>query len=633
MTTPLVPLPPEHLPAGTPSWRSEDVRRWLAASPARWTNPLWSCTALVLASVWAVISIDEPVCTVNSPCGPQWWGMTLAGVALLELYWVARQPRLALLVLGPLTVLMLLTDDMMGEAPFTGNLPFLAAAAFTVAALLERLAAGARQRQLAERTAGSARHPLPAQAAAFRRGRIAFVLASALLAVAGFALWKGLAGVAGDEGRAARADRIEAEVTGRDEDSVTVALPGGERTLEALYPENHPVGERTAVLVDGSWARLVSEPYDAFGWQMLLLATGVPGIAALVNGVDGRRRGLRLRSQPQPALRVLVREGPGDSRIRVFAADDPAGSEPALLVHALPVDSDEIPDDPEATAAAAEEARQVMREVLRGSDTEPPLREAVLYGAPGSGADIAFLAMPEAGDEEPVLEFGVTPVRPASGRAGRQRAAGAAGHGEGRDGGRGGGARRERPRSRPAAEVAAGMTPSERPLSWSAGAASRGVAAFLLLVNVGFIWAVTSDGFGWSALLAVAGLPVLATSVATAANWRVTADRNGLWVAGPWRVRQVRWEELTGVRGHEDALTIVGRHRQIRLGPLGWGWLERKTRGRAVSDRAVEEIRALIHYPELRPAQEADPAQQGMPLGPAAVAAGVLWGAAVLFLL
>ncbi|MDB1089057.1 hypothetical protein PJ985_15965 [Streptomyces sp. ACA25] len=626
-----VTLPPDRIPAGARPWSTADTRAWLAAGPARWARPAWGFAALLTGTAWAVFTDEDPVCTTSDPCGPQWWALLLLGGLLLELCWIWRQPGPALGLLVPLSAGF--GYEMLYASAGGGSPAPLVAAAFAAAGLTARLLAANRQRGLALKAAGPARHPLPAAGKSFRRGSLGAVIGGALLAVAGVALHQGLATSATEEARAAAATRFDVPVTAQDTESVTVTLPdGGTRTVSALFPENHPVGRPTAVLVDGDWARLVAEPYDPLGRQFVMLATGVPGLLLLGNSLIGRRRFTRLRSQPQPALLVHVRQHPENGREQVFAHDDPSAGIPVFRVSTLPAfdgadDGGDQPADGEVTGAGPGRAEPpdnpftAMREefaaAVHGTGRQP-LREAVLYGVPCAGAEVALLSRTDAEDPEPLLECAVSPLTPAEPR---RRNAGDHGTRSGR---------------RPVDDVAARLSPTDRPVSWSTHGASRGVAAGYLSLEILGLWALTSHWFaGWTLLLwamAVLSLPHGVGAIATAAHWRVTADREGLWVTGAWRVRRVRWDRLTEVRHHQDALRFATRDGNLRLQPVGWSWLERRCRGRVAADEVADEIRALLHHPSLRPAENADPGEQGMPLGPAILAGTTLLIAALLLL-
>ncbi|MEE1939692.1 hypothetical protein V1L54_09740 [Streptomyces sp. TRM 70361] len=654
MSTPVVPLPSEWTPSGARPWRSADTGRWLAAAPARWAHPLWSFLALFAAAVWCTAAAPLPRCTAAEPCGADWWGLAFTAVVPLTLYWIWRQPRWALAGLGAILAGTAVEEGLAGLLDPPG-LALSAAAAWTAAALLHRLSAAERRRRYAEGAAGPAGHPLPAAARTFRRGRFSFGIAAPLLAAAGFGLWQADGEIGAYERWAAGAERITATVTGVDEDdggASVLTADAGSRTyrVETGYPGDYPPGTAVELLSGGGRLLLASEPYDVFGWELLVLAAGVPGVAFAVNGAVGRRRSVRLRRGRVPVLRVLVREGQEDARTWVYAADDLTASAPVLHFHSLhSFEDDDGEDDGEhgdgddetgadgadglnlAAEDLAEAKRELGRELreiadaCRGTGPAPPLREALLFGAPYPGAELAFLS---ADGGEPTVECSVTPAKPAGsglrdllGTGSRSRT----------------GPRKRANVRRPVEEVAAAMAPADGPRTWSADSGSRALGLFLLVLEGGFTWAVLGDGpswISWQTLMLVLGLRWLIGSVSTAFGWRVTADRGGLWVTGAWRVRRVPWERLGAVQHTADRLRFrLSGDETLDLSPVGAGLLGRRTGGRTSAARAAEEIRVLLHRPGLRPAGDAAPAEQGMPLGPVVVALSALWAAAVLLLL
>ncbi|MBB0246726.1 hypothetical protein FNQ90_22055, partial [Streptomyces alkaliphilus] len=432
MSEPSPPPPAERIPAGARPWRFEDVTRWIAAGPAPWAHPLWSCLALVGTGLWAIVATPDPVCTPADPCGGDRWGMFLACSALLGVYWAWRQPTLALILVAPVTVLQLTSPAALATASLPARVGVTAAAVFTALALWERLAARTRQRELVKRAAGPERHPLPASARGFPRGRTTLVVAGALLAVTGLCLWQGLAAEARENARDARSQRLTVEVVDRDEDSITVRLPGGDtRTVDAVFPESHAPGRPTVVFVDGDRVRLAAEPYDAFGWQMLTLLFGLPGTTLLVSGLAARSRWRRMAADPVPVLRVRVTNPGPRIRTRVFAADDPRGwRRPALSWVTLPTTARELPavagdpDDPDDP----DDPREVLERAEEQALELPVVVEAVLYGAVADGAE-AVLVTEAGGAPGGLVECGVTPVwagpRPAGprdrGRSARAR--------------------------------------------------------------------------------------------------------------------------------------------------------------------------------------------------------------------
>ncbi|MFD5556984.1 hypothetical protein ACFWIA_24490 [Streptomyces sp. NPDC127068] len=641
-------LPPDRVPEGARSWRTADTARWSAAVPARWSHPLWAVAALVAGIVWSIAAAPDEACTADQPCGTSWTSMTLAVLGLLTLYWIWRQPRLA--VPG----LLLTVAGAVADSGFTAllegpeDLFLLAASAFAVAGLAHRLAAARRQRTHAEEAAGDLRHPLPPEAGDFRRGRFSFVLASVLLAVAVFAFWSAEQVATAYEDRAARATEVTAEVTGADAadgdvSALRVTLPDGKtRTLDTIFPEDYPVGSTVVLVVDGDWIRLVAEPYDVFGWELLLLGTAVPGLAFLANGMVGHRRQRRLDTTPLPVLRVLVREGDEDGRTWVYAADDLTAAQPVLSFNSLfTSDSEDEPDEHETSdgehrqlteaeeAAAQQEWEEQKREMVaafRGACPPSALREAVLFGAPYAGGEIAFLAPSDGDDGEVEAERSVTPVKPA--------VPGLFPPPQGRGSGAG---KARRSSSDPAARARAlatlSLAPGPQPLTWSADRGSRGLGLFLLAFQGGGMWALLDGGFSWQWIFLLLGVPWLVHSVSTALNWRVTADRDGVWVCGPWRVRHVPWTEVTHVHQRADALTVeLKGGSEIELSPVGLGMFQGRRGGTSAARRAADSLRALLDHPELRPSEVADAREQGMPLGPVVVTLAVLWGVVVLLL-
>ncbi|MER7624554.1 hypothetical protein [Streptomyces sp. NPDC126503] len=628
-----VPLPAEHIPSGAVPWRTADAQRWLAATPGWWAHPAAAATVLAGSSVWDVVAAPVPPCTSADPCGADWPGLAAAVVLVLTLYWVWRQPRLALAGLGGTLAVFAVEGGFSAAFAEPSALAFLTAAAYTAAGLVHRLAVAGRQRARALAAAGSVAHPLPAAARTFRRGRFSFLLAALLLAVAAFGCLRAGQVIDAYEERAAGATRLTGRVTGLergdDADVLTVEADGRTHRFETAYPEDFPLDSRVDVVVEGDWAALVAEPYDIFGWELLVLAGSVAGLAFFANGVDGRTRAKRLRRAAPPVLRVLVREGHEDGRTWVFAADDPEGLRPVLSFRSLHAFDDREEDEDEDGSEGEDGAEEgggteagvgldKVREILKGEDAAPPLREAVLYGVPCAGAEVVFVAPDGTDGDEVSVECSVTAVKPAAPASGEHRQR----DGEGRD------------LRQPGEEGAVAMTPTASPRLWRAHGFSRAVGLVLLVLQGGGIWAALDDGPSWSWLWLSVGLVWLLTAVATALTWRITADRGGLWITGAWRVRRVPWEAVIGVRHSEDRIRVDrAEGSPVVLSPTGWAWLERRLGRAPHAVRAAEELRALLLRPELRPLEEAPAGRQGMPVGPPLTALSVLWGAAVLLLL
>ncbi|GAB2766152.1 hypothetical protein [Streptomyces bullii] len=93
---------------------------------------------------------------------------------------------------------------------------------------------------------------------------------------------------------------------GRDEESLRVRTDDGRRLTVDAASEYYGVGGTVTVLEDGAWRRLAAEPYDPFGWQLLALAAGLPGLSMLTMGVLARRRAAALRRGLVSVLRVWL---------------------------------------------------------------------------------------------------------------------------------------------------------------------------------------------------------------------------------------------------------------------------------------------------------------------------------------
>ncbi|PVC65081.1 hypothetical protein DBP15_21765 [Streptomyces sp. CS065A] len=617
-------MPAEHIPSGTAAWRTPDAQRWLGAVPARWAHPLRAVLPLVVSMVWYMAASPVAPCTSAEPCGTDWPGLGMMVVLVLTPYWVWRQPRLALV--GLAAGLVGFAEDGGFTASFGEPyaLAYPLSAAFTTAGIVHRLTLAGRQRALALEAAGPVEQPLPAAARTFRRGRFSFGLAVLMLAVAGFGYWQAQQLADAYEERAAGATHLTGRVVAHEEDddgNDILKVLAEERThrFATAVPEDFPVDSRVGIVVDGDWAALVAEPYDAVGWELLALIGTAAALAFFANAVDGRTRSARLRRRPLPVLRVLVREDHEDGRTWVFAADDPEALRPILHFHSLHAFEEDEEEDGDGRAADPVDLTKV-RQILSGDDPPPPLREGVLYGVPYAGAEVALAARLDADEPEVVVECSVTAVKPAAPGPVTRRP----------------GRPRRKNVQRPLEEVVAAMTPGTGLRVWKAHGFSRGVVGLgLLVVQGGGIWAMVDDGPSWHWWWLPLGLPWLVSAVATALTWRITADRDGLWVTGAWRVRRVAWDAITSVRDAGDGIRVgTGEgHPDVELSPTGWPWLERRLGREPYAVRAAGEARALVLRPELRPTEEAPTARQGTPVGPPLVAVSVLWGAAVLLLL
>ncbi|MFF5535056.1 hypothetical protein ACFY71_21650 [Streptomyces cinerochromogenes] len=343
------------------------------------------------------------------------------------------------------------------------------------------------------------------------------------------------------------------------------------------------------------------------------------GLATLVSGLLGRRRAAALRAAPAPVLRVLVREG-ADGDTEVFAADDTAALRPLFRV-AVTEAGDKEGDDRE------------LDDFLARVDREGPgpLREALMYGVPCDGAEILLLTAAEAADGPPVVERSSGPVRPLSEAtvrrllaAEKRRAAREASHAELRRAAGETVARERKPETRDGGP--AGIR------QWRAGLLDR-LRALLLVLWAGVVF--WGDTGGWRyALGALAGF-VGALWLPHWVAWRITADREGLWLGGLRGPRLLPWDEIRTVDCTGTELKLDSRRASFTSWSAHaprWPWLERRFGLLHPYERTAAEITALWRDPSLRPSVSADRGQRGRPLWPLALVPAVAWAAALLFL-
>ncbi|MEV0735476.1 hypothetical protein AB0I51_05800 [Streptomyces sp. NPDC050549] len=604
-----VPLPPGAAPASAPAWLSHDALRWADPRLPRWAEPRWPALALLLTVIAAILLEPEQPCTVAAPCGPDWLGMIQMGLAVVQLPWYFRLPELTL-VSGPvLAVLVAVEEFPLPGTAEAANAAVIAALAFGWAASWQRLALRRRQRHLAEQAAAGVRHPLPEDIGPLRRGLVPVAAGFVLCAVAGVAVGLGLRGVHEDEQRAAKAESVSAVVIGHGEDTLRVrASDGSKRTVDAAYPDDYDTDSAVILLSDGDWSRLAAEPYDAFGWQLLTLAAGLPGLTLLAVGVLARRRAAALRRAPVPVLRVLQRV---DHNVDtwIYAADDTAGRTPLLRCLAYPVIDDEAGED----SPADDEDED-------WPDVDTRLREAVLYGPPYDVGELVIVTADWDGNRAVLLTSG--PVRLPKGDQGPELERPVEDVVEQRD-------------PKLVERAAVSMRPVARPVRWGPGVFTRCSAVlgavFVAAVIKFALDEVRAGTLGWH-VLPLLGLAFAPGGLADFLNWRVTADRSGLWLAGAYKVRHLTWEELRAVAYTGGVLEIRRVDGKTWAPSLGWPWMERRLRVRPSYVRAVEEISAMHAHPELRPTEESQPRDRGLPLGPVLAVLYVLWAVALLIL-
>ncbi|MYS32594.1 hypothetical protein K388_07233 [Streptomyces sp. KhCrAH-43] len=372
---------------------------------------MWSVLVLLASVVWAIAVEPVPVCSEMAPCGPDWTGMVQIGLAAGLVFWLFRVPELALVAASVLAAIVVL-EELPGASALVqvANVAVIAALVFGWAAARERMAARRRQREAAERSAGT-RNPLPKPLSPLRRGVVPIAAGLLLCVVATGAIAQGLRGIRADEQHANRARSTTAEVVSRQEASLRVRTDDARRlTVNAYYPEDYRIGSTVTVLEDGTWQRLAAEPYDAFEWQMLTLAAGLPGISLLATGALARRRATALRRDPVPTLRVLERVD-AEGQTWLHAADDTSGRTP--LFTCFFTSAVHEASDPEVCDLKVCDL-EVRDLEIPGGERRPHLdtrlHEAVLFGAPYDGSELLLLTTDA--DAHPVVLRTTGPARP-----------------------------------------------------------------------------------------------------------------------------------------------------------------------------------------------------------------------------
>jgi hypothetical protein len=586
-----VPLPAGRIPEGAKDWRTAEVRQWLAAVPARWAHPVWPVLALVGAVVWAVLAVPEPKPAHFGPLGAgsldtgslDAGSLTGRSEPLLAgsggfAHDTARQLTLYAVSMsspsGGLTSWWGWPTVFLGllllELYWIWRRPGLALA------VLVPLATGALIS-----TDALGRTVLPALVGA--------AVAAALAAVT-LVHRRGV--------RVRRWERV-AEAAGPQRHPLP-AVPGGVRRSRRPYGCLAAGG---VLLVVAAYTGGQAGAYEG-KWPLLI--TGTLGTALLTEGVAALLRSARLHRRKQPVLRVLVREG-ADGKVWVYAADDHEGSEPLLGFRSW-------------GAYEGEPGRSVSGVGPRS------LREAVLYGTPAVGAQLAYVAAVEGPEGRVTVEHSTTPAAPPLPAARRTR------HEHTENGTTPVNPTDPTDPTTPSSSPSASSSATGSP-SWSAGPVSRVMGVFLLLVEIGVVWSFLDGERGLRVWLALLLLPFSLGYIATALNWRITADRSGLWIASGWRVRQLLWADIEKVEYDNDSIRFRGpQGARAGVHPTGWAKLDARTAKGHVAAEAAEAIRAMLADPGLRPTEDSTPAEQGMPLGPVIALLAGLSAVAVLML-
>jgi len=540
--------------------RRSNLPTWSAVSPPRIPSTAWPALGWLVLFVVVVATSGDLLCAPADPCGPTLWWNVLETALLVGPVWVWLLPAAAV----PLGVSLAaawtaaLVIDPVG-VPLTVLLPCaFALGAWTVLV-------GVRHGHVADLLDAAPRAvwPGPAPDSVAHPARSAGLLVAGGLSLVSVLLvaWALVHG-ASEAAAEAAAERVQGTVVSHGEDGYLVELRVGPDVVEldTWGASAYPVGSVQPLLRTPDDLRLVAEPYDPGGWQVLGLTVG--GLA-VVAGARGRRRVgalRRLLTEPQPVLAVRLL-GRGDAVL--LAADDVHGEGPALASAPLLWWSEGEPedDDPED-------------DVL---PTPVPVL-ATAYGVPLPGGAVAVVT----DDGTPLLPYDLCGRPPRDLRF-------AFAHVDVDGGGVGGAA----PAAEPPGHAADPRAEVLRPPAW------RAALGWVLLLGglAGCASVVAWDTGPWSTawrLLVVLNLGV--GGLLDVAS-RVDIDRAGVRVRGPLRVRSFPWRALAGADVVEGSVVLLTRSDELVVLPWprsGWQLRRRASRDLALRE-AADGLQAQIH--------------------------------------
>ncbi|MFB7324089.1 PH domain-containing protein [Streptomyces sp. NPDC056190] len=203
--------------------------------------------------------------------------------------------------------------------------------------------------------------------------------------------------------------------------------------------------------------------------------------------------------------------------------------------------------------------------------------------------------------------------------------------------GRGERARQTRKERRDRVEELAGvMTAPEAPLVWRAGWRGRATGAVICAVFVALTEHPAEASLAhpqpgallyalWTSL--VVGFPCCWFAL-----WRVTADRDGVYIRRLWSTRLLPWSTITRVEMRRDGqLEFFGRTPEPMAGLFAPPWMSRVARSDRGS-RAADTLSAMALHGDLRPTARVERGLTGTGLAPWIILLGVALYLAVEFL-
>ncbi|MEV6317865.1 hypothetical protein [Streptomyces sp. NPDC051776] len=581
MSSTQAPLPAE-FDAVRP-WTTREAENWRAAAPPRWANPLGSATAFALA-VLAAMAVATVGADPPSSGSADWTGVAQTALALAQIYWFLRLPELSV-VTAPLLGALVAYDGFATEdaARTAGHALILLALLHGWAVALVRLRHRRLQRLAALAAAGPGTRPLPQPLPRLTRG-IVLIPTGVVLCAAGAAAFR--------------------------------------------YAGN---GAAPFDMVEFS------------SWQLVGTAIAASGVSVLTYAVSARRKASGLRRGPVPVLKVRIQEDV-EADTWVYAADDPEGRDPLFSCVVAQEsddddgdedDDDELSADAEHADGSAEHEPSSPEEAAARLRTLTRPREAVLFGLPCARAEVALVSATTGG--ELITEYTFQAVRPARSSR-RTPAAPLARDDEALDALLGGSVDTTQQLEAVAATLrtAARLAPREEPAHWGPRLADRAFGLLSLFFVIAVLGSYLNDqDFPWWYALLVIFLGSVLTMAAGMLNWRATADRDGLWLTGAWRVHHLSWDQLGVARYDNGELRVNARGEgvvwRLRVAPSRF-WRRRESEGDP-GRRAADEVTAMRVHPQLRPSRSSTRRERGWPVAPLIAVPLLVWAAWALYVM
>ncbi|MFI9612942.1 hypothetical protein ACIHCM_14935 [Streptomyces sp. NPDC052023] len=115
------------------------------------------------------------------------------------------------------------------------------------------------------------------------------------------------------------------------------------------------------------------------------------------------------------------------------------------------------------------------------------------------------------------------------------------------------------------------------------------------------------------------------------ARWRLTADRDGLWLNGLRAPRHIPWDDPRSAHRESFQLKLRWRDGGWSVSAPYWDRVQRRWGRPHPYDALAGELTAMHADPGLRPTGASEARERGRPLWPWAAVLAVAWTTAVLW--